>query len=138
MLDPKSWDAVGGFDPSFLLYSEEIDLFTRLRKLGQEVWLYPGSWIIHDIGSGNAYTAARMRYTQTGLMHYACRHWRTPVTQIVGVAYWMIAARRWLVSVLFSKVSAEHRTRMKAHTSIVTNPAIWWRGYGGRTSLDQA
>ncbi len=136
MISREAWDAVGGFDPSFLLYSEEIDLFTRLRKIGQEVWLYPGSRIIHDIGSGNAYTPARMRYSQTGLMHYARRHWRTPMAQIVGVAYWLIAARRWLVSVLLCRVSANHRARMKAHTQIVMNPAIWWRGYEGKTSLD--
>lgn len=136
MISREAWDAVGGFDPSFLLYSEEIDLFTRLRNIGQVVWLYPGSRIIHDIGSGNAYTPARMRYTQTGLMHYARRHWRTPLAQIVGVAYWMIAARRWLVSVLLQKVSASHHARMTAHQPIVTNRAIWWRGYEGKTSLD--
>ncbi len=138
LVSREAWDAVGGFDPSFLLYSEEIDLFTRLRKIEQEVWLYPGSRIIHDIGSGNAYTPARMRYTYTGLMHYARRHWRTPMAQIVGVAYWLIAARRWVVSVLLCKVSASHAARMKAHTPIVLNPAIWWRGYEGKTSLDQA
>ncbi len=136
LVSREAWDAVGGFDPSFLLYSEEIDLFTRLRNIGKEVWLYPGSRIIHDIGSGNAYTPARMRYTQTGLMHYARRHWRTPLAQIVGVAYWLIAARRWLVSVLLQNASASHHARMTAHQPIVVNPAIWWRGYEGKTSLD--
>ena len=136
LVSREAWGAVGGFDPSFLLYSEEIDLFTRLRAAGHEVWLCPGSRIIHDIGSGNAYTPARMRYTQTGLMHYARRHWSTPMAQIAGVAYWLIAARRWVISVLLSRVSASHAARMKAHTPIVVNPAIWWRGYEGKTSLD--
>lgn len=136
LVSRKAWEAVGGFDPTFLLDSEEIDLFTRLRKIEQDVWLDPGIRIIHDIGSGNAYTPARMRYTYTGLMHYARRHWRTPMAQIVGAAYWLIAARRWVVSVLLSKVSASHAARMKAHTPIVMNPAIWWRGYEGKTSLD--
>jgi len=136
LVSREAWDAVGGFDPSFLLYSEEIDLFTRLRKLGQTVWLYPGSRIIHDAGSGNADTPARMRHFHIGLMHYARRHWSTPTAQIVGVAYWLIAARRWVVSVMLSRVSASHAARMKAHTPIVVNPAIWWRGYDGKTSLD--
>lgn len=136
LVSREAWDAAGGFDPSFLLYSEEIDLFTRLQAAGREVWLYPGSRIIHDIGSGNAYTPARMRYTYTGQMHYARRHWRTPVAQFVGIAYWLIAARRWVVSVLLCKVPASHAARMKAHTPIVTNPAIWWLGYEGQTSLD--
>lgn len=136
LVSREAWDAVGGFDPSFLLYSEEIDLFTRLRAVGADVWLYPGSRIIHDIGSGNAYSAARMRYTHKGLMHYARRHWRAPVTQLVGAAYWLIAARRWLVSVLLSRASARHRARMNAFTRVVLNPADWWRGYEGETSLD--
>ena len=135
LVSREAWDAVGGFDPSFLLYSEEIDLFTRLRAVGEQVWLHPGSRIIHDIGSGNAYTPARMRYTHKGLMQYARRHWRAPVTQIVGTAYWLIAARRWFVSVLLSRVSASHRARRNALAPIVAKPADWWRGYEGETSL---
>lgn len=131
-----AWDALGGFDPSFLLYSEEVDLFARLRAMGGEVWICPDSRIIHDIGSGTFYTAARLRYAWTGQMHYARRHWRAPLVQLAGLAFWIGAARRWAVSLLLSPVSAHHRERRRAFTPTVLQPGGWWRGYEGRTSLD--
>lgn len=137
LISRPAWDALGGFDPSFLLYSEEIDLFARLKTLRGEVWLFPGSRIIHDVGSGQIYAPARMRYSQTGLMHYARRHWRAPLVQLAGIAYWLIALRRWVLSVLLGPFSTVHRARRAALTPILTRPEKWWHGYEGKTSLDQ-
>jgi GT2 family glycosyltransferase len=130
------WDRLGGFDPSFLLYSEETDLFTRLKAMGGEVWLTPESRIIHDVGSGHAHTVTRMRYFHLGLMHYARRHWQGPVVPLIGLAYWLAAFRRWLVSVPLSPFSDYHRARMRAFVPVVFRPNIWWKGYEGRSSLD--
>lgn len=135
LISRSAWDTLGGFDPSFLLYAEEIDLFTRLRALGLSAWLTPDSRIIHDVGSGNLYSPARTCFKFSGMMHYARRHWRSPKAQFVGAAYWASAARRWLVSLLFSPVSATHKARRYAYSAIVWNPKCWWRGYEGRTSL---
>lgn len=136
MISREAWDRLGGFEPSFLLYAEEIDLFTRLGAAGYKVWLTPTSKIVHDVGSGNPYSAARLRFLFTGQMHYARRHWRTPRAQIAGFAYWLKAARRWFASAAAGLLSAEHRARRSAYDPIVLRPQIWWRGYEGRTSLD--
>jgi GT2 family glycosyltransferase len=136
LITRKAWDAVRGFDPTFLLYSEEVDLFARLKSIGGEVWLTPESRIIHDVGGGNAHSAARMRYFHTGLMHYARRHWRAPTALLVGIAYWIAAFRRWLLSAMLSPRSDYHRARRDALTPIVLRPGVWWRGYEGRSSLD--
>ncbi|MFO6446933.1 glycosyltransferase family 2 protein [Erythrobacter sp. NE805] len=136
MIARSAWDALGGFDPSFLLYSEEIDLFARLKRIGGEVWLTPEVRIIHDVGSGNSQSAARMRFLYTGLMHYARRHWQGLAIPVIGVAYWIAAFRRWLVSVLLGPVSGFHRARRRALAPIVLEPGVWWRGYEGRASLD--
>ncbi len=136
LISRTAWDALRGFDPTFLLYSEEIDLFTRLKRQGGVVWLTPDCRIIHDVGGGNAYSPARIRFVYTGLMHYAHRHWRAPLAQIVGAAYWLTAARWWLVSALLSPISASHRDRRRAVAPILAEPGAWWRGYAGRSSLD--
>lgn len=136
MVSRQWWDTLGGFDPSFLLYSEEIDLFARLRDLGGEVWLCPDSRIVHDIGSGDLYSPVRLVYAFTGRMHYARRHWHRAMVPVIGFAYWLTALRRWLVSLPLSTFSRRHRDRFRAFTPIILCPARWWPGYAGRSSLD--
>lgn len=130
------WEELGGFDPSFLLYSEEVDLFARLKALGGEVWLDPDTRIVHDVGSGEFFSPSRMRFAHIGRMHYARKHWKPLQASIIGLAYWLTTARRWLVSALMSPVSASHRSRRRAFTPLLVNPGTWWSGYAGRTSLD--
>lgn len=136
MMSREAWDAVGGFDPTFLLYSEEVDLFTRLRQAGYEAWITPDSQLIHDVGSGARISATRMRFVYTGRMHYARRHWRSPVVEIVGIAHWVEAARRWLIGAMLGKISAVQSERREAYHPIVMSPLSWWRGYDGRERLD--
>ena len=38
---------LGGFDTDFFMYGEDLDLCWRTRKLGREVWYYPGTSIVH-------------------------------------------------------------------------------------------
>lgn len=136
MISRSAWDALGGFDPSFLLYSEEVDLFARLKAMGGEVWQCPDSRIIHDIGSGEIYSPTRLMFAYTGRMHYARRHWQGLAVPVIGLAYWLTALRRWAVSVLLGPLSASHRARRRAMTGLILRPGAWWRGYEGRTSLD--
>lgn len=136
MISRRAWDVLGGFDPTFLLYAEEIDLFTRLRQAGLDVWLLPESRIVHDVGSGALNSATRTRYKFTGMMHYARRHWPGWRATIVGLAYWLTALRRWAVSALIAPFRPVHRARRAAYGPIVVRPGHWWHGYRGQTSLD--
>ncbi|MFM7349156.1 MAG: glycosyltransferase family 2 protein [Erythrobacter sp.] len=136
MVSREAWQALGGFDESFLLYSEEVDLFTRLKKLGGAVWLCPDSQVIHDVGSGDLFSPIRLVFAYTGRMHYARRHWRGLTVPLIGVGYWLSALRRWLTSMALGPVSATHRARRRAFTPIILRPWVWWRGYDGRTSLE--
>lgn len=136
MISRRAWNAMDGFDPTFLLYAEEVDLFTRLRAAGYKVWLTPESRIVHDVGSGALYSATRTRFKFTGMMHYARRHWPIAEAQLAGVAYWFSAFRRWVLSLLLSPLSRRHRARRRAYGPIVMQPAQWWNGYGDQNSLD--
>ncbi|OYX95342.1 MAG: hypothetical protein B7X90_07065 [Novosphingobium sp. 17-62-19] len=136
MISREAWNAIDGFDPTFLLYAEELDLFTRLKAAGYEVWLTPDSRIVHDVGSGNPDSPGRLLYSSTGRMHYARRHWPFPGAQLAGFALWLTMVRRWAASGLIGLASARHRARRKAYDRIVLNPGCWWRGYEGRNSLE--
>lgn len=52
----EAFDAAGGFDPSFFMFSEEVDLCRRLEGLGWEVHFTPDATVVH---SGGASTRQR-------------------------------------------------------------------------------
>jgi hypothetical protein len=47
----EAFEAVGGFDPSFFMYSEEIDLCWRLKQAGWEVHFAPVATVLHFGGA---------------------------------------------------------------------------------------
>jgi GT2 family glycosyltransferase len=56
ILRPEALRAVGGgFDESFFLYYEEVDLCRRLRRAGYRVWSWPDIRVIH-LGGESAKT----------------------------------------------------------------------------------
>lgn len=52
----RAFGQVGGFDPSFFLYSEEVDLCWRLRRAGWEIHFAPVTEVVHVGGA----TAGRL------------------------------------------------------------------------------
>jgi GT2 family glycosyltransferase len=50
MLIPRSlWEQTGGFDPSFFLYCEDVDLSWMARRLGFETLMCPSALFWHDV-----------------------------------------------------------------------------------------
>lgn len=46
----EAWDAVGGFDPSYFMYMEDVDLCWRLGRAGWRVSYQPGAEVVHTQG----------------------------------------------------------------------------------------
>ena len=44
----EAWDAVGGFDPEYFMYGEDLDLSLRLRLAGWGVGTVPGARVRHE------------------------------------------------------------------------------------------
>jgi len=46
----QAWQNVGGFDPGFFLYHEDLDLCLRLRRAGWRLGFEPGMAVVHHLG----------------------------------------------------------------------------------------
>lgn len=55
---PEAWDEVGGFDASYFLYNEDLDLCLRLRRLGWRLRFEPDMACVHSLGGA---TGSRSR-----------------------------------------------------------------------------
>jgi N-acetylglucosaminyl-diphospho-decaprenol L-rhamnosyltransferase len=67
--------AVGGFDPAFFMYFEEVDLSRRLAARGWETWYEPAADLTHHHGrSADQDVTARDRHYYRSKYRYAARY----------------------------------------------------------------
>lgn len=74
-----AFDAVGGFDPSFFMYFEEVDLALRLAAAGWETHLVPTARVTHLGGASTSQARAPMlveHFRSTNRFYR--RHYRGP------------------------------------------------------------
>ncbi len=48
---PRAWREVGGFDPAFFLYNEDLDFCLRLRRHGYTLRFTPQAAAVHHLGA---------------------------------------------------------------------------------------
>lgn len=87
-----AFDAVGGFDPSYFLYGEDLDLCRRFREAGWGLVALPRTWAVHGSGVSSPSTWDRELRWWEGTMSFAARWWARPAF----VVAWMAAATAWL------------------------------------------
>ena len=75
----SAFDAVGGFDPAFFMYYEEVDLSRRLHEAGWETHFAPVTSVTHIGGGSTMRDRARMYAQQiAAALQYAERHHPEP------------------------------------------------------------
>jgi N-acetylglucosaminyl-diphospho-decaprenol L-rhamnosyltransferase len=101
MLMPReAYDSVGGFDESFPLYAEELDMATRLREIGRTVLFTPSVEILHQIGvsTGRSRSTA-LQHSRSVYRYYAkhrARGWRRATLPLARAALRVRAEIAWL------------------------------------------
>lgn len=98
-----AFDAVGGFDERYFLYSEETDLCARLASTGWKMRWVPGCRTVHASGRSTAALpgAGKVAWVD-GFLRFARLHHRHPVALraalVAGLAgrtaAWRVAGRR--------------------------------------------
>jgi GT2 family glycosyltransferase len=92
---------LGGFDPAFFLYYEDVDLCVRAWARGWSVWYEPALWLIHHRPLHVRQVPAHLRLiTRHALLTYAAKHWpgwqlRTLAAIVRGEAWWRGRLAAW-------------------------------------------
>lgn len=100
-VDRAAFTAVGGFDPAYFLYAEDVDLGLRLGRLGRLVTVVEAR-VVHEVGaSTTALSTRRVLHHARGLDRFASRHvltgWRRRLRPLVrlGLLAWTIVSVAW-------------------------------------------
>jgi N-acetylglucosaminyl-diphospho-decaprenol L-rhamnosyltransferase len=99
----EAFDQVGGFDPGYFLYVEDVDLGTRLRAAGWRLWHDPAIEVVHRVGASTRRHRIRaVVHHARGLDRYVARHvLRGPLAPIARLALravlalWVVATLAW-------------------------------------------
>jgi GT2 family glycosyltransferase len=84
LVERTLFHALEGFDPRYFLYSEDVDLSLRARRLGARPVLYPGASVVHIGGASSSSDSQRIRILR-GKMTYARCHWGRGRARAAGV-----------------------------------------------------
>lgn len=73
-----AWDAIGGFDPRFFMYGEDLDLFLRLGEGGWRTRYLPQSHVLHHKGASTDTVRTRMlfEFHRAMWLYYRKHHMR--------------------------------------------------------------
>lgn len=82
----RCYEAVGGWDESFFLYSEETDFCLRARDLGFGTLFEPGAEVMHVGGGSGRSTATHVMQTLNRVRLYGSRH-----STLLGYGYWAVS-----------------------------------------------
>ncbi len=101
-VDRAAFVHVGGFDPGYFLYVEDVDLGVRLRAAGWRLVTEPAARVVHEVGASTRYhRAANVAHHVRSLDRFAATHVLRgparvlrPVLQLALVA-WAAAALAW-------------------------------------------
>ena len=115
LLRREAFEAVGGFDPSYFMYCEDMDLCRRLGEDGWENVYVPGSVVTHTGGHATQRSAGPMLAEHhRALYRYLSRQYGRPVQAPV---------RGVLAAGLLARYLLARRVRAVGEGAAPTRPA---------------
>jgi len=118
----EAFEAVGGFDESFFMYSEETDLCFRLSAAGWQVYFAPVTTVVHTGAASTTQLRTDMAVQFfVSLRKFYQRHYsRTRLAELVVIVKSIMLAR-WLIDV--ARLNSTHDTTKRA--MIAADVAAW-------------
>lgn len=89
LMSAKAFFDCGGMDPNTFLFSEEMILSERLKRIGMKVYYYPDVNVVHEHGAtvSESYNERRVRDMR---FRSECYYYKT----YIGVPWWQVAAAK--------------------------------------------
>jgi N-acetylglucosaminyl-diphospho-decaprenol L-rhamnosyltransferase len=93
----SAFDAVGGFDPGYRLFVEDVDLCERLARSGWRIGFVPAAGVVHRVGASTGRHPLRSRISHArGLDRYVAQRAQGAARLArpllwVGLAGWTLA-----------------------------------------------
>lgn len=101
-VDRRAFDAVGGFDPAYFMFVEDVDLCWRLRQAGWGVRFSPEAEVVHAIGASVSRRRVRMVVEHAkSLDRFFARRYTSRVARLarpllrLGLVGWALSALAW-------------------------------------------
>lgn len=125
LIERRTWQRLGGFDPTFFMYGEEADLCLRARAIGARPIITPEATIIHHGGASEATRAGKMVRLLAAKATLIKRHMSRPAQPL---ALGLLAA--WPLTRTLALRAA---SRLTGSTRAAEAAAVWaeiWRRRG--------
>ncbi len=124
MIGGEDWQKLGGFDPAYFMYGEEVDLCLRARRRGARPAICPRATIIHFEGASQA-AAPRMAQILAGRIRY-CRSHLPPRHRRLAIWFIRAGVLLRLGLYLLAPCQSEGRRRLQ---QVHRLRGVWWNGY---------
>lgn len=133
VLSCGAWEEVGGFDPAFFLYHEDLDLCLRLRRAGWRLRFEPGMAAVHHLGAATGSARGSALYllemARTRFLPHPSRLYRLYLA-VLHSGYVALRALRFLA--LGGRLGREKATALiRGHRMGLKT--VWCRSTGDRT-----
>ena len=120
----EAFDAVGGFDPAFFLYAEEVDLCWRLWQAGWEVHYTPSATVLH-VGGSSTRSRFEVQRVESARLFYR-RHYPPARAAALDLLIRTAMRMRWLRDSLRLRLARDDRRRSRLAEDLAV-----WRGVLG-------
>lgn len=112
------WNAVNGFDTSYFMYCEDVDLCKRVRDLGLTIAYTPASTVVHYEGSGKAWIGqTALQRTVKSYQLFTLKHYGYTTAMVLSLALAFVFATRALAFGIFAFIRADAKQLNKEKAS---------------------
>lgn len=130
ILRSDAWKQIGGFDPSYFLYGEDIELSLALTRAGWHIGSSADARAYHESGSGEFFSPWRQHRKMLGTVHFVNRNF-PPISRILfKLALWIQCVVRFSVGGALGSFSPRFRAMSRSNRQAALMPWRWWAGYG--------